>query len=83
MKINQSKSKFIVFNPTTSYDFVPEFKLEETPLETVENMKLLGLMTSNDLTWKENTENLTKRAYGRLWSIRRLVNHGATLEDLI
>ena len=83
MKINQSKSKFIVFNPTTSYDFVPEFKLEETPLETVENMKLLGLIISNDLTWKENTENLTKRAYGRLWSIRRLVNHGATLEDLI
>ena len=83
MKINKSKSKFILFNPTNSYDFTPEFKLEETPLETVESMKLLGLVISNDLSWKENTENLTRKAYGRLWSIKRLVNHGATLNDLI
>ena len=46
-------------------------------------MKLLGLVISNDLSWKENTENLTRKAYGRLWSIKRLVNHGATLKDLI
>ena len=61
MKINKSKSKFILFNPTNSYDFTPEFKLEETPLETVESMKLLGLVISNDLSWKENTENLTRK----------------------
>ena len=47
MKINQSKSKFILFNPTKSYDFTPEFKLEDTPLETVESMKLLGLVIAN------------------------------------
>ena len=27
--------------------------------------------------------NPTKKAYGRLWSIKRLANHGATLDDLI
>ena len=50
---------------------------------SVESMKLLGLVVSNDLTWHANTEHLTKKAYGRLWSIKRLVNHGASLEDLI
>ena len=83
MKINQSKSKFILFNPTKSYDFTPEFKLEDTPLETVESMKLLGLVIANDLSWKLNTQNLTRKAYGILWSIKRIVKHGATLNDLI
>ena len=83
MKINSSKSKFMVFNPTLSFDFVPEMELDSNTLETVESMKLLGLVVSNNLSWKLNTENLTKKAYGRLWSISRLANHGATLDDLI
>ena len=83
MKINSSKTKFMVFNPTLSFDFVPEMELNSNPLETVDSMKLLGLVVSNDLSWKLNTENLTRKAYGRLWSINRLANHGATLDDLI
>ena len=83
MKINSSKTKFMVFNPTLSFDFVPDKKLDNKSLDTVESMKLLGLVVSNDLTWKSNTEYLTKKAYGRLWAIQRLVKNGATLEDLV
>ena len=83
MKVNSSKTKFMVFNPTQSFDFVPDKKLDNKTLETVESMKLLGLVVSNDLSWKLNTEYLVKKAYGRLWSIQRLANHGASLEDLV
>ena len=55
MKINSSKTKFMVFNPTLSLDFVPEMRLNSNPLETVESMKLLGLVVSNDLSWQLNT----------------------------
>ena len=59
MKINSSKTKFLVFNPTLSFDFVPDKKLDNKSLDTVESMKLLRLVVSNDLTWKSNTEYLT------------------------
>ena len=46
-------------------------------------MKLLGLVIRNDLSWKSNTEQMTKRAYNRLWMLKRLKLNGANLEDLI
>ena len=52
-------------------------------IETLEEMKLLGLVIRNDLSWKSNTEQMTKKAYKRLWIIRRLIRNGATKEDLI
>ena len=45
-------------------------------------MRILGLTLSNDLKWRTNTENMTMKAYGRLWMIKRLQKAGANLEDL-
>ena len=78
MQLNKSKSKFMLFNPTFTYDFIPEFILEGQMVETQESMKLLGLTISNDLSWKENTDNMVKKAYGKLWMVKRLMNQGAS-----
>ena len=83
MKLNYSKCKFMLFNPTNSYDFIPQMEIEGNSLETMEDMKLLGLTLSNDLKWRSNTDTMVKKAYNRLWMIRRLQNHGANLEDLV
>ena len=45
-------------------------------------MKLLGLTVRNDLSWSSNTEEITKKGYGRLWMARRLKKLGASTEDL-
>ena len=82
MKLNFSKSKFMLFNPTTNFDFVPEFSTEGNQIETLEEMKLLGIVFSNDLKWKSNTESITKKAFSRLWIIRRLKKNGANIDDL-
>ena len=42
MKINQKKTKLMLFNPCTSVDFMPDFQLGENELEVVEEMRLLG-----------------------------------------
>ena len=34
------------------------------------------------LSWKANTENMTMKAYMRLWMIKRLEKQGANMEDL-
>ena len=83
MKLNTAKSQFILFNPTKNYDFIPEFEVEGNPLGTVEELKLLGVVISNNLKWRSNTDSITKKAFERLWMIRRLKKNGANLTDLI
>ena len=80
MKINFPKTKFMLFNPTKVYDFIPELDMGSYQLETVEEMKLLGLTVRNDLSWSSNTEDITKKRYGRLWMARRLKKLGASTE---
>ena len=82
MKINCDKSKFILFNPTENFDFIPEYQIDGNFIETQEELKILGITLRNDLKWRSNTDNLLKRAYHRLWIIKRLKQAGASLEDM-
>ena len=83
MKINHKKSKFMVFNPTLNYDFIPEYESEGYKIETVEEMKILGLVVRNDLKWRSNTEGMIRKAYKRMWMIKRLKAYGANLQDML
>ena len=51
-------------------------------MNTVEELKILGLTLRNDLEWSSNTNNIIKKAYSRLWIIKRLKQAGANLEDM-
>ena len=66
MKINDKKTKLMVFNPCTSLDFMPEFKLGDNQLEVVDEMRLLGLILRTDMSWKSNTEHIVSKAYKKL-----------------
>ena len=49
MKINHAKCKFMLFNLTINFDFIPEFMVEGNNIERVEKMRLLGLVVREDL----------------------------------
>ena len=83
MKINQEKSKVMLFNTSYKNDFQPQLEIDGVLLEVVEKMKLLGVIITNDLKWKENTEYITKKAYSRMWLIRRLKQSGASISALL
>ena len=83
MVINQKKTKFMVFNPCTSIDFIPEFNLDGHDIEVVEEMRLLGLILRSDLTWHANTDNMVTKANKRLWMLRRLHALGADTDDMV
>ena len=53
MKLNLGKTKFMLFNPTRKYGFVPNLKVNGTNLETKEEMKLLVLRIINNLSQLE------------------------------
>jgi hypothetical protein len=82
MRLNFSQTKFMLFYPTINSDFMPDFQVEGEDFKTLDEIKLLGLVLSNDLKWKANTENMTKEAYKKLWMIKRMKLNGANFEDL-
>ena len=83
MKINQDKSKVMLFNTSHKNDFSPELEIDGVVLELVEKMKLLGVIITSDLKWRENTEFITKKAFKRLWLIKRLKQLGASTAALV
>ena len=83
MKINDSKTKAILFNNAVKSDFFPNLTLNDTPLEVVEEIRLLGVMVSSDLSWRTNTATMCQKAYSRLWMLRRLKPLGASVDDLL
>ena len=52
-----------------------------SPLEVVDEIRLLGIIIRSDLKTVSNTENLVNRANKRLWIVR--VSLGAQQDDLL
>ena len=83
MKINFKKTKMVLFNPCTSVDFMPGLDLVNQEIELVEEIRLLGLTLRSDMKWTSNTEQIKKKAYQKLWMMRRLKVLGANQKQLI
>ena len=83
MKVNSSKTKTMIFNYTDNYQFATRLMLDDKPLETVSEIKLLGTIITSDLKWDKNTSVLTKRAYSRMRLLHKMIEFGYTTEDLI
>ena len=62
----------MLFNTSYKNDFSPKLNIDGVMLEVVKEMKLLGVIVTNDLKWHQNTQHITGKAYKRLWIIKRL-----------
>ena len=83
MQVNYSKTKLMVFNPGRSRDFHPRFTFNSMELEVVPEIKLLGVIIRNDLSWGPNTDYIVQKANKKLWCLRRLKKLGANTGDLL
>ena len=84
LKINQEKSKCMLFNRAKRYDFSPKLSLVSGQnLELVEEIKLVGYQLRSDLRTTSNTQYIVKRAWKRMWVIRRLKALGASEKELL
>ena len=84
MRINHEKTKVVVFNTSRKYDFPPKLSiLDDVYLEVVEEFKLLGVIFQSNLRWQANTDFICKKAYSRLWMLRRLKTLGANVEEIL
>ena len=79
MKLNVPKTKLILFNPCKSKDFMPEFEVIHSRIDLVEQVKLLGVVISSNLSWSANTDSIVERCNRKTWMLRRLKKLGARL----
>ena len=83
MKINEGKTKIMMFNKSNKLQFPPEIGFTaQKNLEYVSQAKILGIIITDDLKWSENTDFITKKAMSRLWTLRRMKNLGIS-KDII
>ena len=73
----------MLFNPCSSKDFMPEIVINNTRIDLVEEIKLLGVMVTSDLSWAANTQYIVGRCNSKIWMLRRLKKLGASSEDLL
>ena len=74
MRINESKTKVMLFNTSRNLDFPPELTLPKMNnfLDVVEHTRLLGLQITTDLRWSAHSKFIIKRANTKLWMLRRM-----------
>ena len=82
MKINEKKTKTMIFNFTEKSQFTTRLKLKNEAIEVIDNTKLLGTIITNDLKWDLNTSTIVKKANARMALLRKVASFGTPVEDL-
>ena len=86
MKINKTKTKAAIFNPLRSIDIQPKIILDEneqSEIEVVGEVKLLGQIITTDMKTTKNTRNICHNAYSRMNMLRRLSAWGCPKPELL
>ena len=84
MLLNPIKTKTMIFNTLKNYDVLPIIHTDEgKELEVVEEHKILGHIIRSDMRSISNTKNICKKAYTRMWFLRRLSSLGCPQNELI
>ena len=83
MKLNVNKSKYMLINFTRNYQVNTRLHMENKLLQQVKETRLLGVILRDDLSFKSNTENITKNAYKRMVILHRLGKFSLPVEDLV
>ena len=86
MRVNENKTKVMIFNTGRNYDVMPQLTLSGMGgdyLEVVEQFKLLGVIVRRDMKWYDNTNYICQKGYERLWMLRRLNGLGASKAEML
>ena len=81
MKLNENKTKQIIFNFTKDHQFSAEIRLKNKNLEVINKTKLLGAIITSDLKWHENTKFIVKVSKGKYEGYKQTLQY-MNLESL-
>jgi hypothetical protein len=76
MLISEKKTKSMIINFTEKYQFHTRLKLNDSNVQVVEKMKILGTLVTNKLSWSENCDILVKKVNARMQLLRKVWSFG-------
>jgi hypothetical protein len=83
MVLNQKKTKCLHFINSKTKDFLPQLKVnDDSLLEVIYDLKLVGLVVTSDLSWQKHIEYTIKRVNSVIWQITRFKLNGAQQDKL-
>ena len=83
MIINEAKCNIINFNFSGKNSPPQNLQLNNKNISSVDRIKLLGLILTNDLRWRENTSEIIKKVNTRFYQLCNLKKFGATADILL
>ena len=82
MKINEKKTKVMIFNYSTDKQFTTRLTVNDHPVEVTNSTRLLGTIITDDLRWDENTAHIVKKANARMELLRKVASFGTSIAEL-
>ena len=73
----------MIFNFNKNKQFSTRLVLNGKKIETVNEIKLLGTIITNNLKWDKNTKLLVKRAYSRMEILRQMSKFTNSVKDKV
>ena len=83
MMLNKDKCKYMIINFTKKYQYSTRLKIENTHLEQVNEVKLLGCILSDNLKWHANTSMTIKKGYQRMIILHKLFEFNPPMKELV
>ena len=74
MIVNKQKTKVMKFTRARKLDFPLEVAFSDGEnLEVIKDVKLLGVMIDDKLSWTKNTQYIRSKAMKKIWLVRKRV----------
>ena len=83
MVISEKKTKAMIVNFTQNYQFHTRLNLKKNNVQVVNQMKILGTVVTDQLSWSENCTILVKKVNARMQLLRKVWGFGSSIEDMV
>ena len=83
MELNTKKCQVMIFNYTRKYQFNTRLSIEDEILSIVKEVKLLGVVITDDLSWNRNTSYLVKKANSRMRILHKLCEFSIPVKEMV
>ena len=83
MKINPKKCAVLNYKFNTKPVSLPPLIIDDTRLNIVNSVNLLGAKLSDDLKWTQNTQNIITKCSAKLYMLSKLKAFKVSRQDLI
>ena len=83
MEISAKKTKAMFINFTENYQCTTRLQLHNVNVDVVDQMKILGTIITDKLSWDENCKYLIQKVNKRILLLKKIQKFGATQEEMV